>query len=191
MIAAGFGLYNVSQGFFSLLIAELCIGIGYGFRSGADSALAYESLKAIGEEERYRKFEVQAQTYGSIGGIVGAVGGGFIAAWSLELVVVTQTLVALSSIPLAWLLQESPRSIECHEKPRQSLKEMGGVIKYALYSHSQLKWLIWATGLISSTLSLGYWLAQPYYKAAAIPVEWFGVLGGVLSGGCGFVHTAL
>jgi len=45
---AGFILYSVSYGFFHLLLAEVVLGIGYSFISGADTALHMTVLQRTG-----------------------------------------------------------------------------------------------------------------------------------------------
>lgn len=53
----GFAIYAVSSGFIVFLIAEVILGIGQSFISGADSALMYDSLKADHRENEYVKYE--------------------------------------------------------------------------------------------------------------------------------------
>ncbi len=51
------GIYSVSQSFFHLAIAEILLGVGFGFVSGADSALIYDSLLALGRKDEYKKIK--------------------------------------------------------------------------------------------------------------------------------------
>lgn len=185
-IATGFGLYCISHGFVSLLVAELFVGIGYGFRAGADSALAYESLEAIGQEdEKYRKFETDTQIYSNIGGLVGALLGGVAAAsWGLDLVVVFQAVVTLCAVPLACGLKEAPKAVHlAHAAERGSpFGDIKRALKETFRGRPQMRWTVWSIALVAPSLSVGYWLSQPYYQSAGIPIGWFGVLSAVYLG---------
>lgn len=189
IIATGFCMYYVGHGFASLLIAELCIGLGYGLRSGADSALAFESLKAIGDEEgEYQKFEANTQLYASVGGIAGSVAGGLIATWSLDVAVVLQAFIAICSIPLACGLKEAPRDRDHKSPVREKGKPLADIRKavwYVFRGHTELKWIVWIHALVSVSIGVGYWLAQPYYQQAGIPIGWFGALGACYLGAIG------
>ena len=43
--SAGFLMYSFSYGFWAFVLAEIILGIGHSFVSGADSAMLFDSLK--------------------------------------------------------------------------------------------------------------------------------------------------
>src|SRR3989338_2286491 len=55
----GFLIYSFSFNFFGFLLAEIVLGIGSSFMSGADSALLYDTLVECGVQEKYKKIEGQ------------------------------------------------------------------------------------------------------------------------------------
>jgi MFS family permease len=53
----GFAFYTLGDGFIWFLMAEITLGIGQSFISGADSALLYDSLKHNQLEKKYLRYE--------------------------------------------------------------------------------------------------------------------------------------
>ena len=53
----GFLIYAFSFNFFGFLIAEIVLGIGSSFMSGADSALLYDTLIECGIQGKYKQIE--------------------------------------------------------------------------------------------------------------------------------------
>ncbi len=105
----GFGVYGLAFGFWPMLVAEVILGIGLSFVSGADAALAYDSLLSVKQEEQYRRFEAMSFTYGAIGGVTAAIAGGVIATSSLRAAVLAQVVVNVILIPVVLLLKEPKR----------------------------------------------------------------------------------
>jgi len=54
---AGFAIYSFYSGYWAFMTAEIILGLGQSFISGADSAMLYDSLKADNRENEYVKFE--------------------------------------------------------------------------------------------------------------------------------------
>src|SRR5665811_1353610 len=55
--SAGFLVYSFSYGFLAFEVAEIILGIGHSFVSGADSAMLYDSVKADNKTDKYTKEE--------------------------------------------------------------------------------------------------------------------------------------
>ncbi|HNX60946.1 MAG TPA: MFS transporter, partial [Spirochaetota bacterium] len=54
---AGLGIYSLSSHFILFCVAEAFCGFGWGLRSGADSALLYDSLRYNKKESAYHHLE--------------------------------------------------------------------------------------------------------------------------------------
>lgn len=174
LAATGMLMYANAFGFWPLLAAEMVLGLGASFISGADSALAYDSLAATGQTEKYRRFESRSMMWSSISEGVAGVVGGFLAAASLRNVVWAEFAVYASLIPVALMLKEPKR--QRSTSARNAFKDVLRVTKYALHGHKEIKWLIFFGAIVNTMTLTMSWLAQPYYLAAGIPLQVFGFL---------------
>src|SRR5674476_1700842 len=53
----GILIYSFSSDFTSFMFAEIILGVGFSFVSGADAAMLYDALKAENREDEYIKYE--------------------------------------------------------------------------------------------------------------------------------------
>lgn len=170
----GWIIYSFSHGFSQLAIAEVTLGIGLSFVSGADSALAYDSFLALNKKEDYRRFETRNFLWMGIGGAVTGIVGGIIGQYNLRATVISQLLLALPLIAIAWRMTEPPMVKE--DPSKEMAKNVIKVTKYALHGHKEIKWLIFYSAVVGTLTHTMVWLNQPYFQAAGIPVIWFGVI---------------
>ena len=63
--ALGYGVYSISHNFTGFLVAEITLGIGGSFISGADSAMLFDSLAALRQKHRYLQFEGRITSLGN------------------------------------------------------------------------------------------------------------------------------
>lgn len=176
--SAGFFMYSFSHGFWAFVLAEIVLGTGHSFVSGADSAMLYESLKADNKPEKYVKHEGRITSAGNFAEAVAGIVAGFLAAVSLRTPFYFQFAVAAMAVPAAWMLLEpaSHRVTHVH-----SVKKMVVNIRDALVRQADLRTAVLlsaATGTATLTFA---WLVQPFFKAINVPVEWFGILWTVLN----------
>lgn len=169
----GFVLYSMSYGFYPLLLAEFVLGIGYTFISGADSALAYDSFAAEGNEKEYLRYESHGNGFMGISEATASFIGGFLAIVSLRTPLIAQAITYGLTIPLALLLTEPKRIMSAAEHP---WKDVLRITKYALHGHKEIKWLIFYGAIMGTLTHTMVWLTQPYYQLIGIPLAWFGVL---------------
>jgi MFS family permease len=171
--SAGFLMYSFSYGFWAFVAAEIVLGAGHSFVSGADSAMLYESLKADKKSDRYVKHEGRITSAGNFAEALAGIAAGFLAAISLRTPFYFQFIVASMAIPAAITLKEPLVQATTH---MHSIKRMVGAIKNTLWKETDLRVAILlsaATGTATLTFA---WLVQPFFKAIGLPVEWFGIL---------------
>jgi MFS family permease len=166
-------IYSLDCNFNSLLFANLIMGAGYSFISGADSAIAYESFKAIKLERKYLKYESRVISSSAISQVLASFIGGALGAMSLHYATIGQFVIYLFMIPCVVLLCEPPHSkeIQIH-----SLKVFIQKTKKILAKRNNTFWLILyftVTGNMTHTL---IWITQPLYQDLGITIEWFGIL---------------
>lgn len=171
--SAGFLMYSFSYGFWAFVAAEIVLGAGHSFVSGADSAMLYESLKADKKSDQYVKHEGRITSAGNFAEALAGIAAGFLAAISLRTPFYFQFIVATLAVPAALTLKEP---LVKAATTGQSAKQMFLAIKNTLLKETDLRVSILlssATGTATLTFA---WLVQPFFKAVELPVEWFGIL---------------
>lgn len=169
----GFVVYSFADGFWPILLAELILGIGVSFISGADSAIAYDSLSAIGEGKVYRRFESRGYLFSGGAEASASLVGGLLALISLRTPFYAQVGVELLLIPLALLLTEPQRIKSAANNPFLAVIR---ITKYVLHGHKEVKWLILYGAVVGTMTNTMVWLTQPYYQLLGISIGWFGLL---------------
>jgi MFS family permease len=169
--ALGFGMYSFSYGFLAFAMAEIILGAGHSFVSGADSALLYDTLKSSKKEDGYVKQEGWITSAGNFAEAIAGVGGGLLAAVSLRMPFYFQFGVAALAIPAALFLKEPER----HIKIKQNFKGILQTVRHT-FSHRYLRSAILLSA-VTGTASLTFaWFVQPYFQEAGLPLPLFGLL---------------
>ncbi len=171
--SAGFLMYSFSYGFWAFVAAEIVLGAGHSFVSGADSAMLYESLKADKKSDRYVKHEGQITSAGNFAEAIAGIAAGFLAAISLRTPFYFQFVVATLAVPAALTLKEPLVQAATH---LHSLKQMALSIKNTLWKEPDLRVAILLSSVTGTATLTFAWLVQPFFKAIDLPVEWFGIL---------------
>ncbi|HBL75339.1 MAG TPA: MFS transporter [Prolixibacteraceae bacterium] len=170
--ATGFALYSFSYGFWAFAVAELVLGIGYSFVSGADAAMLYDTLKSSKREGKYIKQEGRITSAGNFAEAFAGICGGLLATISLRMPFYFQFAVASIAIPAAFLLKE----------PNMHAKELAIGFKAIFqtvrqtFLHVELRSALLVSSF-TGTASLTFaWFAQPYFQKAGLPVSLFGLM---------------
>jgi len=175
---AGFGIYSFSFGFWGFLAAELTMGIGQSLISGADSALLYDTLKAMNKKDQYLKQEGRMVSAGNFAEAIAGIVGGLLANISLRTPFYAQTAVAFIGIPAALMLIEPIRQ---EKLTRMSFGDILSIVRYSLIENRQLKWNIFFSAVIGATTLTMAWFVQPYFRHVELPLTLFGVFWSLLN----------
>ncbi|NQU87728.1 MAG: MFS transporter [Mariniphaga sp.] len=171
--ASGFLMYSFSYGFMAFIIAEIILGIGYSFISGADSAMLYDSLKASGNEKKYLKQEGRITSVGNFAEALAGIVGGLLATLTLRTPFFFQTVIATAAIPAALLMVEPYTHAKKHA---HSVKKLILAIKSTLTKNKNLRIAVLFSALTGTATLTFAWLVQPFLKEVDIPVAWFGII---------------
>ncbi len=173
-MTAGFvdPMRGVSLGQF--LLAELMWAVGASLISGADSAILYDTLLALGREKEYQKIEGHASFLGLSGAAAAAAVGGLVATAGLRLTFYLTAAALAVAVAAAIFLREPPRQRGGH--PRGEFYYLYKIGRFALYKNAEVRWLILFAALINGLGTVGFWLYQPYFELCRIPLPYFGVI---------------
>lgn len=171
--SAGFLMYSFSFGFWAFVAAEIILGIGHSFVSGADSALLFDSLKASGKTEEYIKQEGHITSAGNFAEAVAGITGGLLAAVSLRTPFYFQFAVAAVAIPASFTLVEPA----IHSAGKiLSIQMLVKNIKNSFVHHQELRISILLSSVTGTATLTFAWLVQPFFEAIDLPVALFGMM---------------
>jgi predicted MFS family arabinose efflux permease len=169
--------YAAGAGFLWFLAAELLLALAGALYSGADAALLYDSLAAVGRQAEYPKWEgrCRAVQLGSFS--VSNVVGGFVGAWSLPATLALSAVGPAVALAIALGLREvrAPRPAEGFADGLRAYRELLGSTLRFVRKHRMVRWYVgWFAVLQGSAMWL-LWLYQPYMAASGLPVWAFGL----------------
>jgi len=168
----GIMIYSFSASFASFVMAEIILGIGFSFVSGADSAMLYDSLKAENREDEYIKYEGRITSGGNFAEALAGIAGGLLATFSLRTPYYFQVVVAATAIPAAFYLVEPQHILE---RTRLTMMDIIGIVKLT-YLQPEMRSAILISSLTGAATLTYAWFVQPYFQKAGVPVSVFGVL---------------
>ncbi|MCP4343140.1 MAG: MFS transporter [Desulfobulbaceae bacterium] len=159
----GYLIYSVSNSFSGFLAAEIILGIGGSFISGADSAMLFDSLAATKRQHRYLQFEGRITSLGNFAETAAAVCGGLIAALlSYRAVYLSQAMIAALAVPAALLLLEPPRDAHI---ARPGLQHILSVCKNSILTNRKLSSAIFLSSTTGIATLCMAWCSQIYFVA--------------------------
>jgi len=168
----GFLIYSLSYGFWAFVAAEIILGVGQSFISGADSAMLYDSLEAEKKSHKYLREEGRITSFGNFAEAIAGIVGGFLAAISLRAPFYAQFVVAAIAIPAAaTLLEPKMQTLE----QSYSVKKIALNIKTTFISNQNLRISILLSAFTGTATLTFAWLVQPFFKAIGLSVEMFGI----------------
>jgi MFS family permease len=183
----GFAIYSFSYGFLGFLLAELVLGFGQSFISGADSAMLYDSLLDNKKEKDYMKYEGRMVSIGNIAEASAGIVGGLIALISLRHNIYGQAVLAFLAIPAAIMLVEPAQ----HERLKTfTFRTILNVVRDSLFVNKQLRTNIFLSAAIGTATLTMAWFAQPYFEHVGLPLTLYGLLWTLLNLVVGFAAMA-
>jgi MFS family permease len=170
---SGIGIYVFSNTFWLFIIAEVVLGCAGALRSGTDSAILYDHLTMINEENRYARCEGIAEFCSRTGTSLSSIAGGLLGACcTLKFPFYVNFISAFVMMVVGFSLVEPKRSRKPNGNP---LKTIMHVTRYSLSHYSLLEPILQMGILFSTgvTAIWGYFLA---YQLLEIPLVWHGLL---------------
>lgn len=159
--------------FWEVVLFEVGCALAMSLISGADVALLYESMDAdISREEKGRILgNVQfAQLFSEAGG---AILGGSLAAYGLDLPFKIQGIVAWFPLIIALGLIEGPRQTMNKSNHKENF---GLVFRHIFLSSDELRRSFINLVVWGLSTFMAVWTLQKYWEIQDVPVSWFGYL---------------
>ena len=154
------------------VVAEASFAIASALRSGADSALLFDTLRAEGRVDLYPRAESRGQAMASLGSGIAAVLGGVLAGIDLALPYVATLATAASAAVIAAGLEER-RAAEPH-----ATLARGGMGRAAAlaWRTPAVRWVLGVAVLAVVASHVYFYMQQPYLRAVGVPLALFGVV---------------
>ncbi len=164
-------IFIYAQSFWGFLVAEIFCALGVTFKSGANTALLYDSLKTINRENEVQKFEGLAISILLYAQAIGSIATGFLYAIDIRLPLIVSAINTTIAAMVALNFKEPP--IE-DKREKESyfvhIKESG---KYVL-GHGKVKAIIFYGAIFNIFYRVGFFFFQPYFEGVKIDVIYFG-----------------
>lgn len=172
--AGGVLFYAWRPGLGHFLLAEVFMAVAYTLHSGADEALAYDSLKALGRAGEAARLIARMEAF-KLGGIVLAtILGGFVAAgYGLRApMLLTCAPMALAALVALGLVEPPRGATELRRSYGAILREGGRVF----LSQRAVRRLAIEAALTNAVAWAIIWLFQPLLQRAGLPLSAFGLV---------------
>ncbi|HYF84439.1 MAG TPA: MFS transporter [Clostridia bacterium] len=183
-------IYIIGNRFAVFAFAEVLFGFGAAFKSGADSALIYDSLKLRQQEDRYLKVEGKARSFALYTLAFGSITAGFAYEINIHLPLIISIGFIAMSVLFALCFEEKQVGVESEQETLSDSKmptfTMSASPMRAYFNqiresgsyavrHPKLRSVILFTMLFYTFYRAGFWYVQPYMEAVHIPVSYFGI----------------
>lgn len=172
--AIGFYTYSFTHVYIGFLLAEVALGAGQSFISGADSAMMYDTLASGKRQKDYARYEGINASVGNFSEAFAGIAGGAIALISLRLPFYAQAVIASTAIPAAFTLVE-PSGIQPH-KSQTGMRDMARIMHTILFREKVLRFNILFSSIIGSATLLMAWFAQPLFEKILLPLALYGAV---------------
>ncbi|OEF99199.1 hypothetical protein BHF71_09630 [Vulcanibacillus modesticaldus] len=168
-------VYILGNNFVLFAVAEITFSLGATFKSGANTAIIYDSLKFINRVREFQNIEGNAKSLFLVAQAIGSVIAGFVYEINIYLPLIISIGLMLINIFISLNFKEPPireKSSIYSTKYFDQIKESG---KYIL-RNDKIKALILYSMIFFIFFRTGFWYFQPYMESVDIPVRYFGIL---------------
>ncbi|MEC9485557.1 MAG: MFS transporter [Candidatus Izemoplasma sp.] len=145
-----------------MILAFTLLGLSYTFESGSGEALVYDSLKRLGKEETFIRFNGRKEAFYQLGTTISLFGGGYIAMISFDLNFQLMFGIYLLAIILITLMTDIPVNHQHTTGVTQRFKHHFIDSIKTVLSNKRLCLLIVMSALIAAPVTTIFFFAQDY-----------------------------
>ena len=174
VLAVSMLVYGVAATYPLILLSNFTWGLAFTFRSGADTALLFDSLKAIGREADFAKINGRSWALSSTAMLLGLLlGAPLAAAFGYTAAITVAAIVHGCALPIALSMRE-PREVAAHEREPYLRTLTAGVAE--VWRRPPLRWLFLFSGVMTPAAVAPLVLfQQPWLAQQGVPVAWVGL----------------
>jgi MFS family permease len=171
---AGWSAYALGTTFAGMALAEVLLGVGLAFISGADSALLFVSVEGGEAPDRYRAWEGRVRATAQASEAASAAVGGWLYSIAPRLPFWLQIPVATANLGAIAALRDV--------RPPEGAARMGHlrrawhIVTHALVRHARLRASMALSVALGISTYIAVWLIQPWMQRRGIAPAWFGPL---------------
>ena len=166
-------LYGMGRSFFIFACAEFLFAVGASFKSGADTALLYDSLKRTNQESTFKDVISRGSYYALLAQVPGSIISSILFEWSIALPLFISAAFVGISFLIAWQFEE----IEVYEKEeRPAYFHQIAKSAKTLATHPKIRSIVFFCMIYLLFSRAGFWMIQPYLKTVNFPIRYFGLL---------------
>jgi len=164
--------YSLGNSFSHFLVAEVLFAFAVSFASGTTSALIFDTLVDLGEEQRYKKIWGHSLFVGMLALAFANSLGGMMAKVDLRLTLYATLPFYAMLVPLVWTMHEPTRHRCVVEKGYAH--ELIHILRVSIFRNRALRWIIVYSGVIFAFNQSVLWFYQPYFELTGLDVAYFG-----------------
>lgn len=163
-----------AYGFWTLLAAQIFFALSNALVSGTTTSYLYDYLESKDETGKAVLWEGRLGAAGFISEAISGLAGAWLFTLNENLPIIAMVLTSIIGISIAASLPTTDRIKSIIHKP---LYEMFRIVRFALYEHRELKWLITLPALCIGCTGVIFWSIQP--RMAAIGMDTFNIGAGI------------
>jgi MFS family permease len=168
----GWLAYTRAASFPAVALAEMLLGAGSAFVSGADRALLWTSLVTADRGGEYPRWEGRLRAAAQTSEAVSAAAGGWLYALGPRLPFWLQVPTAALGLVTVVALRDTPprRTPPTPSHVQRALH----LVRFTLWRHRRLQAAIALSVALGLASFVMVWLIQPYLQLRGVPPAWFG-----------------
>jgi MFS family permease len=170
----GWLAYAWGASFGAVVVAEVILGAGAAFMSGADRALLWVSLHETGRGGEYTRWEGRVRAAAQTSEAMSAAAGGWLYTIRPRLPFWMQIPTAVLMLGSIAALKEVPHPASAEH--RSHVQRALHIVRFTLRRRGRLRAALALAVALGLSSFVMVWLIQPYMKTRGIPPSWFGPL---------------
>jgi MFS family permease len=170
----GWLAYALGTTFGAMIFAEIILGVGLAFTSGADSALLFVSLQETNRAPGYLSWEGKVRAASQVSEAVSSGLGGWLYSLGPRVPLWLQVPIALAGLGAITATAEIKSSE--NTKRLQHLAHAWHIVRYALVQQARLRTAMMLSVSLGISTYIVIWMIQPWMQKRGISIVWFGPL---------------
>ncbi len=160
LFAVAVFIFGIAESYPLILLSYGAWGLGLTFQSGADVALLFDSLKAVGREGEFQKINSRLTALRSFSVLLAILIGAPIAeATSYSFAIILSALIALVAVPVALSMHEAKRQVR--DASERYLQTLASGIR-DVWRHAPLRYIVLFSGIIGMATFTPMIFQQPF-----------------------------